>query len=409
MLELWLGQTVVCSAEAVASPPSSCQRPAPGVRRSSPLNSALAQPLAAATRRAGGRRLRQSARDSASPLSHHHSPSPSPQSQYVHLAGVFPLGSPPAPPLPNPGPLQPPATSRPLPPPTAGCSPPLLSTRRLVSWLPNAWSAGYPTPCRWLDLDDDGDDSEVLDELLATNDEEETRGALEGGNAVAVGGVAEAAWRAVLQRRRVGHSRWCWFTMLPSLRTFRLSSCSLPSSSVPAGSEESPVPVPAPSPSPIQAPASAAIGGGASASGSSGKVKRVMKTPYQLEVLERTYIDAYGENQAKLIVEICSHGFQLAQDQFGFPVGHGSALPCHREMAFTYSGFQLVMEVHYPVTGKRLIRDPWAKYFSLAMDHARAPVLNAFYVFYFVVRPIDDEISYSSGKEAAYRKQYFKC
>ncbi|KAG8077445.1 hypothetical protein GUJ93_ZPchr0007g5506 [Zizania palustris] len=30
-------------------------------------------------------------------------------------------------------------------------------------------------------------------------------------------------------------------------------------------------------------------------------------------------------------------------------------------LAFTYSGFQLVKEVHYLVTGKRMIRDPWAK------------------------------------------------
>ncbi|KAL5229013.1 hypothetical protein ABZP36_017278 [Zizania latifolia] len=44
-------------------------------------------------------------------------------------------------------------------------------------------------------------------------------------------------------------------------------------------------------------------------------------------------------------------------------------------LAFTYSGFQLVVEVHYLVTGKRLIRDPWAKYFSLAMDQTLAYLL----------------------------------
>ncbi|KAL5232410.1 hypothetical protein ABZP36_031186 [Zizania latifolia] len=54
----------------------------------------------------------------------------------------------------------------------------------------------------------------------------------------------------------------------------------------PAGSEESP------------APASAAVGGVTGASASSGKVKRVMKTPYQLEVLERTYTEDPYPNEA---------------------------------------------------------------------------------------------------------------
>ncbi|KAL5221546.1 hypothetical protein ABZP36_026259 [Zizania latifolia] len=44
-------------------------------------------------------------------------------------------------------------------------------------------------------------------------------------------------------------------------------------------------------------------------------------------------------------------------------------------LAFTYSGFQLVVEVHYLVTGKRMIRDPWAKYFSLSMDQILAYLL----------------------------------
>uniref|UniRef100_A0A0E0L5Q8 Uncharacterized protein n=1 Tax=Oryza punctata TaxID=4537 RepID=A0A0E0L5Q8_ORYPU len=51
--------------------------------------------------------------------------------------------------------------------------------------------------------------------------------------------------------------------------------------------EESPAPAspPAPAPASASAPVIAAGGGGAGASGSSGKVKRVMKTPYQLELL----------------------------------------------------------------------------------------------------------------------------
>lgn len=45
------------------------------------------------------------------------------------------------------------------------------------------------------------------------------------------------------------------------------------------------------SPGPASAPAAVGGSSGAGASGSGGKppVKRVMKTPYQLEVLERTY------------------------------------------------------------------------------------------------------------------------
>jgi hypothetical protein len=64
----------------------------------------------------------------------------------------------------------------------------------------------------------------------------------------------------------------------------------------PAGvEEESPAPAspPAPAPASASAPVPAAVGGGAGASGSSGKVKRVMKTPYQLEVLERTYTGSW--------------------------------------------------------------------------------------------------------------------
>ncbi|KAG8068562.1 hypothetical protein GUJ93_ZPchr0005g15717 [Zizania palustris] len=49
-------------------------------------------------------------------------------------------------------------------------------------------------------------------------------------------------------------------------------------------------------------------------------------------------------------------GFYL----LGVPVGGGSALPCHMET---------------------MIRDPWAKYFSLAMDQARAPILSALSIF----------------------------
>ncbi|XP_062230411.1 uncharacterized protein LOC133928191 [Phragmites australis] len=52
--------------------------------------------------------------------------------------------------------------------------------------------------------------------------------------------------------------------------------------------------------SPGPASASAAVGG-AGASGSGGKppVKRVMKTPYQLEVLERTYSEDLYPNETK--------------------------------------------------------------------------------------------------------------
>ncbi|KAB8082789.1 hypothetical protein EE612_004803 [Oryza sativa] len=44
-------------------------------------------------------------------------------------------------------------------------------------------------------------------------------------------------------------------------------------------------------------------------------------------------------------------------------------------LAFTYSGFQLVVEVHYFVTGRRIIRDPSGKYFNLAMDQILAYLL----------------------------------
>ncbi|KAM0923497.1 hypothetical protein ACQ4PT_005485 [Festuca glaucescens] len=44
-------------------------------------------------------------------------------------------------------------------------------------------------------------------------------------------------------------------------------------------------------------------------------------------------------------------------------------------MAFTYSGFQLVAEVHYLVTGRRIIGGPWGNYFNLAMDQILAYLL----------------------------------
>ncbi|XP_015689474.2 CASP-like protein 4A3 [Oryza brachyantha] len=44
-------------------------------------------------------------------------------------------------------------------------------------------------------------------------------------------------------------------------------------------------------------------------------------------------------------------------------------------LAFTYSGFQLVVEVHHFVTGKHIIRDPSRKYFNLAMDQILAYLL----------------------------------
>lgn len=44
-------------------------------------------------------------------------------------------------------------------------------------------------------------------------------------------------------------------------------------------------------------------------------------------------------------------------------------------MAFTYSGFQLVAEVHYLVTGKRIIEGSWGNYFNLAMDQILAYLL----------------------------------
>ncbi|KAG8069439.1 hypothetical protein GUJ93_ZPchr0005g15579 [Zizania palustris] len=89
----------------------------------------------------------------------------------------------------------------------------------------------------------------------------------------------------------------------------------------PAGSDESSAPAPAPSPSLVLA--SAAVGGGAGASGSSGKVKRVMKTPYQLEVLERTYTEDPYPNEtvrAELSVKL---GLTDRQLQMWF---------CHRRL-----------------------------------------------------------------------------
>ncbi|EES01207.1 hypothetical protein BDA96_03G266200 [Sorghum bicolor] len=44
-------------------------------------------------------------------------------------------------------------------------------------------------------------------------------------------------------------------------------------------------------------------------------------------------------------------------------------------LAFTYSGFQLVAEVHYLVTGRRIIRAPFRSYFNLAMDQMLAYLL----------------------------------
>ncbi|CAN6233821.1 unnamed protein product [Urochloa humidicola] len=44
-------------------------------------------------------------------------------------------------------------------------------------------------------------------------------------------------------------------------------------------------------------------------------------------------------------------------------------------VAFTYSGFQLVAEVHYLVTGRRIIRAPFRSYFNLAMDQMLAYLL----------------------------------
>ncbi|VAH78049.1 unnamed protein product [Triticum turgidum subsp. durum] len=44
-------------------------------------------------------------------------------------------------------------------------------------------------------------------------------------------------------------------------------------------------------------------------------------------------------------------------------------------MAFTYSGFQLVAEVRYLVTGRRIIGGPWGNYFNLAMDQVLAYLL----------------------------------
>jgi hypothetical protein len=40
-------------------------------------------------------------------------------------------------------------------------------------------------------------------------------------------------------------------------------------------------------------------------------------------------------------------------------------------VAFTYSGFQLVSEVYYLVTGRHVIRAPFRSYFNLAMDQVR--------------------------------------
>jgi len=44
-------------------------------------------------------------------------------------------------------------------------------------------------------------------------------------------------------------------------------------------------------------------------------------------------------------------------------------------VAFTYSGFQLVAEVHYIVTRRHIIQAPWRSYFNLAMDQMLAYLL----------------------------------
>ncbi|CAL4962245.1 unnamed protein product [Urochloa decumbens] len=44
-------------------------------------------------------------------------------------------------------------------------------------------------------------------------------------------------------------------------------------------------------------------------------------------------------------------------------------------VAFTYSGFQLVAEVHYLVTRRHIIEAPWRSYFNLAMDQMLAYLL----------------------------------
>ncbi|TKW15802.1 hypothetical protein SEVIR_5G262300v4 [Setaria viridis] len=44
-------------------------------------------------------------------------------------------------------------------------------------------------------------------------------------------------------------------------------------------------------------------------------------------------------------------------------------------VAFTYSGFQLVAEVHYLVTRRHIIQAPWRSYFNLAMDQMLAYLL----------------------------------
>jgi len=44
-------------------------------------------------------------------------------------------------------------------------------------------------------------------------------------------------------------------------------------------------------------------------------------------------------------------------------------------VAFTYSGFQLVAEVHYLVTSRHIIQAPWRSYFNLAMDQMLAYLL----------------------------------
>lgn len=41
-------------------------------------------------------------------------------------------------------------------------------------------------------------------------------------------------------------------------------------------------------------------------------------------------------------------------------------------VAFTYSGFQLVSEVHYLVTRRHIIQAPWRSFFNLAMDQMLA-------------------------------------
>lgn len=46
-------------------------------------------------------------------------------------------------------------------------------------------------------------------------------------------------------------------------------------------------------------------------------------------------------------------------------------------VAFTYSAFQLVAEVHYFVTRRHIIQAPFHSYFNLAMDQVRIDLVNS--------------------------------